>query len=98
MQKIILDTIKQFRETYYGSTCGGDGLFNSELFRDLEDFLKQALTKAFEAGQKSREKEIVEKLKSFIDPDPVFLEEHREKIFLKEVIKSLSLTKESKEN
>jgi len=70
MQKIILDTIKSFRKEFNVVRYEQDGLQHEGFMyghnptsKDLETFLKQALTKAFEAGQKSREKEIVRKAK-----------------------------------
>ncbi len=66
MQKIILDTIEEFDKKFHILKYEQDGE-QHEGFRaskvpnskDVKDFLKQALTNAFEAGQKSREKEIL---------------------------------------
>jgi len=72
MQKIILDTIEEFRNTLLTPDPIAKGFFHwkaidkfGEVDIDqVESFLKQALTNAFEAGQKSREKEIVELIKA----------------------------------
>ena len=50
--------IKKFRKDF--TYIGKEGRDWKAMPRDVESFLKQALTKSFEAGQKSREKEIVE--------------------------------------
>ena len=83
MQKIILDTIEEFRKkrdellSLFPEKDGEEtetvefGYKYQEMntvvsvidWRNIESFLKQALTKAFEAGQKSREKEIEEEIK-----------------------------------
>jgi len=89
--------IKKFRKDF--TYIGKEGRDWKAMPRDVESFLKQALTKAFEAGQKSREKEIVELLNKIgnqcwqadgtIDGITAL---HT----LLEEIKSLSLTKELK--
>jgi len=50
--------IKKFRKDF--TYIGKEGRDWKAMPRDVESFLNQALTKAYEAGQKSREKEIVE--------------------------------------
>jgi hypothetical protein len=96
MQKIILDTIEKQREIFFQANTF------DELAERCEKFLKQALTNAFKAGQKSREKEIK---KNFINQ---FCNDHNGKIrwlrgvafdmddLLDQILASLSLTKESK--
>ena len=69
MQKIILDTIEQLNKEF-GEYC--PIAHKTVVSKKLADFLKQALTKAFEAGQKSREKEIVEKLDSIMIKVPAY--------------------------
>ena len=57
MQKIILDTIEEFREKWHTEELSDvQGLEQTNKW--VLDFFKQALTNAFEAGQKSREMEI----------------------------------------
>jgi hypothetical protein len=79
MQKIIKDTIKEFRKEFpaiFTKVTGKEylsfshngqvltNIYEKEAGFSIQDFLKQALTKAYEAGQKSREKEIVELIKA----------------------------------
>ena len=105
MQKIILDTIKSFRKEFNVVRYEQDGLQHEGFMyghnptsKDLENFLEQALTKSFEAGQKSREKEIVESYNEWYQQNCKKNNVVRKTpytIFHK-IIKSLSLTKESK--
>ena len=58
MQKIILDTIEEFNKKFIAFE--NPDIVDGFAADQIRSFLKQALTNAFEAGQKSREKEIVE--------------------------------------
>ena len=44
------DWEKEFDKEYYGSTCNGDGLFNSELYIDIKDFIRSLLQQAKQEG------------------------------------------------
>jgi hypothetical protein len=98
MQKIILDTIEELNKNYIEYTDAGvmvyfTGKNDGECGVDLDDFIKQALTKSFEAGQKSREKEFERVLKN----TPYTTQtDGSTSGFIERVIKSLSLTKELK--
>lgn len=109
MQKIILDTMTELKGFYFHD---GTLHIGGERLKDLENFIKQALTKAFEAGQKSREKERLfnkaewEHLYRLVKHDNYTGDYYGNKdqyyrrgkrIYKKlQQIKSLSLTKESK--
>jgi hypothetical protein len=62
--------IKKFRKDF--TYIGKEGRDWKALPRDVENFLKQALAKSFESGQKSREKEMLEE---YNFPDEEQLEE-----------------------
>jgi len=44
---------KRFDALYYGSTCGGDGLFNFDLYLDIKQFIAHELQIAFERGREA---------------------------------------------
>jgi len=52
------DWVKEFDALYYGSTCGGDGLFNSELFMDIKDFISKVELLAQQRTRKERTQEV----------------------------------------
>ena len=109
MQKIILDTIEEFRKEFPEKLVNNYfdddvGLIDQVTRNDeIENFLKQALTKSFEAGQKSREKElepIIEVVEAIADGSAFSKEngliwQHWIDESTKRV-ESLSLTKDSK--
>ena len=109
MQKIILDTIEEFRKEFPEKLVNNYfdddvGLIDQVTRNDeIENFLKQALTKSFEAGQKSREKElepIIEVVEAIADGSAFskengliwqhWIDESKKRV------ESLSLTKDSK--
>lgn len=105
MQKIILDTIEQLNKEF-GEYC--PIAHKTVVSKKLADFIKQALTKSFEAGQKSREKEIADsynkalgdmfiKIAELAEPDerqPSAGDLHTNMDNIHEIRQSLSLTKE----
>jgi DNA-binding ferritin-like protein len=86
MQKIILDTIEQQRKIFFQANTF------DELAERCEKFLKQALTNAFEAGQKSREKELKKQIRLW----GKMLKGGTNEWLVDDLLESLSLTKESK--
>ena len=111
MQKIILDTIEEFRKEFTRRSKDPEdkGKYRDDWFvrettsKELIAFLKQSLTKTYEAGQKSREKElepIIEVVEAIADGSAFSKENgliwqhwiHESK----KRVESLSLTKESK--
>jgi len=111
MDKKIQEIIKQFRKEFTRRSKNPEdkGKYRDDWFvrettsKELIAFLKQALTKAYEAGQKSREKElepIIEVAEAIADGSAFskengliwqhWIDESKKRV------ESLSLTKESK--
>lgn len=114
MQKLILDTIeeaiKQMPDKLVKlmNDFKMDEAHKAVIASSFSMMYEKALTNAFEAGQKSREKEIVEKIKNSKTPEKLIKEQYEcydfdeaevyalENEIIENIIKSLSLTKESK--
>ena len=92
----LLDTFESDVICELGIEPDGDNLSvktTDEVVEALQPVVEELLIQAHQSGIEEERKRIVKIIESFIDPNPVFLEEHREKIFLKEVIKSLKENK-----
>ena len=110
-----MKTIEGKKYTCPKCGCGGNDLLEENSidchFCGVIDLrLGGAYQDGFEAGQKSREKEIVEKIKNSKTPEKLIKEQYEcydfdeaevyalENEIIENIIKSLSLTKESKWN
>lgn len=89
---------EKFTDNILENGYGNDLIIGKEDVETLMDFIQTvvdtSISQAHQSGIEEERKRIIKIIESFIDPNPVFLEEHREKIFLKEVIKSLKENKQ----
>ena len=108
MQKIILDTIEKMPDKLVKlmNDFKMDEAHEAVIASSFSMMYEQALTKSYEAGQKSREKEIVEMIRNSKTPEKLIKEQYEcydfdeaevyalENEIIENIIKSLSLTKE----